>query len=353
MTNKTTGTILLFFIMFISCNNIKTYPDSTLFSIKSFPESQKLKSEIWENDSLYRPLNICCFDSVIITSDTGTECFIQCYNKITGEKLTESLEWGNGPDDMTYISSFQKAQDTLFVFNSLQNKYMLFSISELIAKSKTSSLASVTINEEAVINALYYPPSLLIANTLDSGDNLFSIYNEKGDFVVNKGLFPDDGNVYSSFFEKSMAFEYELAINPTSKEIVICYKLTDLIEIYDINFQLKKRIQGPDLFFPVTNEINEDGSVSSGPITGKTREAYGRPVVTEDEIWVLYSGDIMGEKANGYLKDKLFVFDWDGTPLRYYQLDISVFRFDIDFQEKTIFAITDVPDFHIVKFSFF
>jgi hypothetical protein len=304
-----------------------------------------------DDSLLYRPLNICCFDSVIITSDSGTECFIQCYNKTTGEKLTESLEWGNGPDDMTYITSFQKVQDRIFVFNSLQNKYMFFNLPELVTKRKTLPQTSVTINVAAVINALYYPPSLVIANTLDSGDCLFSIYNQNGEFIENKGSFPDDGKVYPSFFEKSMAFEYEMALNPVSKEIVICYKLTDLIEIYDTSFQLKKRIQGPDIFFPITNEVNNNGDISAGSINGKTKEAYGRPVATESEIWVLYSGNIMGEKTNGYLKDKLFVFDWEGNPLRYYQLDIPVFRFDIDYDRHTIYAITDIPDFHIVNFK--
>jgi hypothetical protein len=44
-----------------------------------------------------------------------------------------------------------------------------------------------------------------------------------------------------------------------NKKVVVCYKLTDLIEIYDL----------------------------AGAIFGTTIEAYGRPIITENKIYAI------------------------------------------------------------------
>jgi 2-keto-3-deoxy-galactonokinase len=51
-------------------------------------------------------------------------------------------------------------------------------------------------------------------------------------------------------------------------------------------------------------------------------------------------------------KNKIIVFDWNGTPLRIYTTDKSVVSFDVDREHKTIYAITDDPDFYIVTFKY-
>ncbi len=52
------------------------------------------------------------------------------------------------------------------------------------------------------------------------------------------------------------------------------YKQTDLIELYDIYGNLKKRIQGPDLFFPVIKQTIQDESVHVNSVSGQSRDAY-------------------------------------------------------------------------------
>ncbi|GHT71295.1 hypothetical protein FACS1894155_12920 [Bacteroidia bacterium] len=37
--------------------------------------------------------------------------------------------------------------------------------------------------------------------------------------------------------------------------------------------------------------------------------------------------------------------------IRRYQLDIPIFRFDVDTVENRIYAITDIPEFRIVTFQ--
>jgi WD40 repeat protein len=339
-------------LLFISCIDKKQkYDHSNYFILNDFQDKGLLSHEVSNIDSVYKPLVICNLDSVLIISDTGTDYYIQCYDKKTGQKIVESLPWGNGPDDMNYITSIQNCEDSLFIFNSQQNKYMLFDKKDLLSLNNVPPGRSVVIKGDPVIHALILPGGNVVTHTFNPLTQLFSVYDPESLLVETKGDFPDDKQEYPFDFAKRKAFDFEFNIDPNNKKIVVCYKLTDLIEIYDLSLNLIKRMQGPDYFFPITNQIENNGNISAGAIFGTTIEAYGRPVITENEIWVLYSGNIMGSKPNGYLKDVLFVFDLNGVPLRRYQLDIPIFRFDVDPVENKIYAITDIPEFRIVTFQ--
>ena len=57
------------------------------------------------------------------------------------------------------------------------------------------------------------------------------------------------------------------------------------------------------------------------------------------------------ESPTRYLRDKLFVLDWNGTPVKYYQLSEPVFHFAIDVRNGTLYGLSDLPEFHIVSYA--
>jgi len=125
------------------------------------------------------------------------------------------------------------------------------------------------------------------------------------------------------------------------------HKAMDMIEIYDSNLTLLNRIQGPDGIFPKVKEVNDRVRRE-----GVSREGYFFPVVTNEYIYVLYDGrEYDVENPSRYLRDKLLVFDWNGKPVKYYQLSEGIFHFDIDEENGILYGITDYPEFHIVSFS--
>jgi hypothetical protein len=350
MNNKLT-VFLFFSILLISCDKKQNYQNAEYFTLNDFQENREIKSTLVELDSIYRPLNICCYDSLLIISDEGSDCLLHIYNRSTGHKLKEFLEWGNGPDEMQHISGLQIIGDSLFVYDQNQTKYMLFSLQTIMMQEKVQPDRNKIIKGSSCTKLLSLPDGIIVANNLDPKAKAFSVYNSNSEFLYTKGEFPENSHEYHSDFAAKLAFEYEINSHPSAQKVAVCYKLTDLIEIYDFSLNLLKRIQGPDYFFPIIKEEEKGNFISAGGTIGISIEAYGTPIVTEKEIWALYSGKIMGSKEHGYLKDKLFVFDWNGNPLRTYQLDVPIFRFDIDPVENKIYAITDIPEFHIVKFD--
>ena len=65
-----------------------------------------------------------------------------------------------------------------------------------------------------------------------------------------------------------------------------------------------------------------------------------------------YSGKVFNPRNHDYLKDKILVFDWNGNPQQYYQLDIPIFDFAVDEKSRIIYGLTDKPESHIIQFKF-
>lgn len=145
-----------------------------------------------------------------------------------------------------------------------------------------------------------------------------------------------------------------MAIDPSNSHIWLFYKSTDLIEIYDYEGRLVKRLHGPDHFFPAVRELsNGEGLQKVSSVSGETRDAYFCPLYSGGKIYVLYSGRVYheGQSADAYLLDTLLSFNWDGTPDKAYKLPVPVFTFAIDETNRTLYGLSFVPEYHLVKYA--
>ncbi|MGV8096463.1 MAG: BF3164 family lipoprotein [Mangrovibacterium sp.] len=149
-------------------------------------------------------------------------------------------------------------------------------------------------------------------------------------------------------------FLCNISVNPQDGRICLSYNLTDLIEFYDSDGILKKRVHGPDHFFPVIEQRERGEGVGVRSIEGKTRDAYFSPVVSDSMIYLLYSGRFfdLNVTESLYLVNQIFAFDWDGTPSKRFILDIPIFWFTVDEKQKKIYGLTDVPDFRVIEYQF-
>ena len=71
-----------------------------------------------------------------------------------------------------------------------------------------------------------------------------------------------------------------------------------------------------------------------------------------EEFFVLYNGGFIDEPNHSTSCDRLFTFNWDGTPKKIFKLDVPVFSFNVDVKNKRIVGISETPEFHIVQYSY-
>lgn len=291
--------LLLVVGMISSCTSFPSFEACERFSWRDLGEPVFLQGDSVVFDEMpLQPTRVAVVDSFLITKNQNAERFFYVYNVDNRRKTGERIPFGIGPDEM------------------IDPVWMLM------------------------------PGRGFVSSTLESEEHRFALFDFNGERTAYFGEYPkayQDGTTY----EKYMEFTATMAAKPDGSRWVVAHQLTDMLEIYDDSLKLVKRIQGPDGFFPLMEEVN--GHIRHNR---KERNAYFFPFATDTYIYVLYDGRVYDvESPTRYLRDKLFVLDWNGTPVKYYQLSEPVFHFAIDVRNGTLYGLSDLPEFHIVSYA--
>lgn len=339
-------------VLFISCESHKEYENCSHLVWSDFPEVIQLKGKALEFDEpIMRPSYIYLTDSFLIVKEDKAEFLLHKYNMNSLKKESECFTFGSGPNEFLWIQSIQFDDSCLWLADS-QNA----SVSQY---SKRNVLLSDS-SEVEQIRKIYFadhfkslivlPDSQFVAIIANPNKKRLSYYNFKGNFIDTKGDYPKFGNEFTAF-ENLEGFDCNMILSPDKNRLFLFHMFTDLIEIYNLRGELKKRIHGPDCFFPEVNQISQDDLIRVGSIPDKSRDAYFCPVVVADKIYVLYSGAYYNPMKPAYLLNNIFVFDNEGVPLKRYSLDMPICGLAVDPNTNTLYGISDDPEFHVIKFQ--
>jgi len=341
----------LFLLLFNSCENNPEYKDCIRFSFEDFPEPVFLHGEeVLFDEPLMLPNRIYIIDSLLFVKNRNTEFFLHKYNLNTLSKTGECISFGSGPEEFIWLHKVIKGDSVTWLFDNQKSILHKYNRSDLLLSDSVSSFLKIYF-EDHLDDILILQNGETVGTALNPTRKKISFYNEKGDFIQTKGEYPDFGKSLTPL-EQLEGFVGEMVISPDSKHIFFFHKQTDLIEIYDLDGNVVKRMHGPEHFFPQVVERNFDGMKKVGSVPNHSRDGYFCPQLGINEIFVLYSGAYYTPEQPNYLMHQLFVFDNDGNPIKRYLLDKSIFNFAVDTKSRKIYGITDTPDFQIFQYSY-
>jgi hypothetical protein len=348
--NRTIISVILFSIFYLcSCENRRTYNQSSRFTISDIPERITLKGEkVILDDDIMKPVNLYVKDSILFVINSGMEYFLSCYNLVTSKKTGEYISFGNGPDEVLSLS-LQFTDDCIWGFDMLRKRFLQYTFDQFLNERESSPHSKITI-DGTIVKALVVKDKIF-TNAFEHTDSRFTIFDMGGKFVKNVGSMPDAG-IDMTPSEKSQAYINNMVLSPDKLSVFVGYMDTDLIEIYDSEGNLKVRKHGPDGFFTARRE-EHSGNISQVIYKEGARDAYYSPVAFEDEIWVQYAGNVYDSSIpNHFLHNNIIVFNWNGDPLRIYTTDIPFYCLAVDRKRHTIYAVTIDPEFSIVKYEY-
>lgn len=349
--NKIHSIFILLIVVSFSCNENVTYKDTDSFSAKDFRESKNLIGERIDFDEpVMKPMRAYVIDSFLTLINIQTEYFISRYNLKTLKKTGDFLSFGSGPEEMISPIKIFSDGSTIKILDGGKRSLFTYDKKSFCQDNHPTSLDIIKFNN--FIEDIVILNDKRLVTPLRSPDHLrLSFFNTKGEFMETKGDYPFINNKKLDTIEKLASYVCNIAINQSKDKILITYKQTDLIEIYDIKGNLIVRKHGPDHFFPhiKKKQIGENTAIHSTP--GESRDGYFSPTVYKEQIYVLYSGQIYNPNKPNLTYDQLYVFDWDGNPICRYKLNIPIYSFTIDSQTGTLYGLTDEPDFQVVKYK--
>lgn len=343
--------IIIFALCINACKNeCGIVKDATLFTVKDFVQTESLRGEIMKIDTLWKPVRIWSYDSSLVTVDLYSDYFVQIYDSKTGIKKAENVARGVGPNELLNCWTLQFNQDRVWAFDMQQARINAYILSDFIEKSSVSPITSIKFNG-APTSAVALSDGTFLCSDLSDTENLVTHYDAYGnkDDKLKIGypqLKRDDihENLNKRFWENRIYH------NPYNEKTVVFYTYADLIDIYDSDMQLEHRIQGPDCFIPTLGYRQVDGHDFAYIIPEQTKFAYLFGVLTDTEIWALYYG--VSPQKGSEKQHTVFVFDYQGNPLRHYELDIPITYFGVDSKAKCIYGLSEQPEPVIVKYQY-
>lgn len=344
-------TACLFLVIMCGCRQNK-FIDADKITRSDFAETRALKGIVTEIKPVAIVGKILCVDTLLLTLNAQSFDAANVFSLKTNQKLKQSISVGRGPNEMLQPQSVQVCGDSIWFFDTAQGKLMGTNIQQLTSDSSMQFTAiNLSINGLAQ-NALWTKDKRHITtDCFDAPKSRFSIYDRAGEKVMECGVLP-----FNTVESEDPFLAVESAISTmntlSNGNTVVAYKRSDILEVYDERFTLKRRVWGPDYFLPSLKVVS-DGTKTWMSSGGDEYDAYFSPVIVNDEIWVIYSGRKFDPDTHSYLNNTIYVFDHALNPLRILQLDIPIFTFTVDPTHKVLYAVTVIEgEDRIIKYAY-
>ena len=233
----------------------------------------------------------------------------------------ELIERGDQKGNCIGISSLipTSRPGLLWVYDGILSKMIVVDIKEALKSSQYTPEDEFIIKSDMVSikSPIWLRDSLFAACTYSLNDCRFFTFDLKSRIIEKRGSLPSPLSDWpedpqnSKFKMNAMAYQANIRKQPHGSRLVVAYTTTDRLEIYN-NGQLEKILKGPDLFDPIYT-FKDSGQDQNVPlINKKTNFSHMQIVATDKYIYSLFSG----KDDHNTCGSKIFVFDWNATPIK-------------------------------------
>lgn len=338
------------FIFCFSCKNSTIYHDEVSINWSNFEEKELKGKVVLLDEEVMKPYHLMVRDSILMTVNERTEKICHLFNLNTGKKIGERIALGQGPNEMIH-PFFINNDDSLKLFDPMTSLVHTYSLNDFIESENIFPTNIIQLDVIPYFGELSNLNNSLIGFS-SKPDAPCYIFNEKGQKTHKTfGEYPKGIMGQYTDLEIVNAFRCIVATNGKNR-VVLSHMFTDLIDFYNENGDLLKRVCGPEHFYTQFIEYKEGERIGSFPNRDYYRDAFYSPLCIDDKLFVLYNGKFIMHPDYNLLARDILVFDLNGNPLNRLRLDKGVSRITVDSKNRKIYGISDDPDYHIVEYSY-
>ncbi len=303
-----------------------------------FPDSLVLLSP---GEIKYHP------DSLLLIRESRGDRQILAVDMKTGQ-IFSFLNRGRAENELIMLRDLTVTGTGLCLSSMIESKILKMKFDRIQRRFVTD--ISIQTSPVQFLRALPIRNDYLILSSAYSG-NRMNLIDKAGTVIDTVGNFPVLGITGGDMINNSV-MQSDLCVSKDGDRIVSAYKTIDYIDIYDDEFNIVRRLRGPDYF-----EINiERQSVGNGyrTVQDPVCFTYNNIAETEDGFAVGYSGAVVKNDeilSDGF--DTIYTFTWDGEPEKVYKLDFRITAFDIDRESGIAYCITSEEVPGVVCFGLF
>jgi len=338
--------IIVFFTLHTSCTGDKSPINCTITEFEEFPGNRDLIFSDLAEYQYGNVSNILVCDSLLVVGnrDRNSKYFFYNYS-LTQNKFSKGyLKRGKGPGEALGVFTSGISQDLLWAHDVSKGSIYQMKLDDIL---QAGFVHPYSVSE---LNDSYFHLSMVDSSNYWAVGNLIS----ESKITFGKLNNPDGSAEFGNFclIDEDVpiqvfkdAHSSIILSKPDGEKILVAYRYTDVIEIIDVNDQSIKTIQGPESF-NVEYTVGESESHRFMQKTKKTKKAFVNGAVTDEYIYLLFSGFKSGHENWSYAKE-LFVYTWEGLPVMSYNLDRSIYTIGIDQKGSTIYSLDETTAYLI------
>lgn len=343
-------TALIICFVCISCNtrHINNDLDNLFYGIEdSISYSTCLTNEfLWG-----MPVKAHYIDSTLIVwEDAGDSLFvlIDPYNK---EVIGKYGNRGQGVNEFLQPFSFQTINDSVAAVYDLWKHTLV----ELNLRNMINGNINYSVLLKDSLNCSHLIPTAE-GNFIGLGifeDCMYKLMDNKGHEIKSFYEYPykDDTEEKINGRARAMAYQGTFHSNPSKNKAVYAVNSAPIVFFYKIdegNFiEVKKYIWGFPSYKP---EITDN---STSVVTSKDdKRGFVDAYATDKYVYLAYSGKSYRDfDLKAYSADILYVFDWEGNPVRKYYLNTDITCLCVSDNDDMMYAFSKIPEPTLIVFN--
>jgi hypothetical protein len=331
---------LIYFFFLCSCSNHKQAESISLLKHQTIDSG--------ENFIGYGGFLAFCQGNVIgLELSSSMQVFFSLKPDDSSQKLFRFGNRGQGPDDFLRPLSIQYINNrTVGVFDIMSKTYSEFDIpkenEELKIDKKIRFQAQLTQVIKTACNQY-------IGLSFDEG--MFLLADSTGMPIDTYFEYPYQDENERRLTVRSNAYQGTLAANPSKNKFVYASFRGEIIHFYAIENGGIKTIAKIENEYPVYKKRNDGGE---GVMTGaKGKNGYIAVYATEKFVYAIFSGKtVLEQHGNTNFEGNLLrLFDWNGVPVKEYELDVPCSYLCVSDDDRKIWAVASNPDITLVSFD--
>jgi hypothetical protein len=332
----------LFYIGFFAITQGCSQPIAKPKKITGFPSEQKILLDTFlfvpHTDEYNNPYRILLYKSkILLCNGSGVkDYFFRVYDTSTKQLEASYIKGGRGPGEaLSVLSNGILASE---------NKLWAYDISA--GKFFTLPLDS-SCNSGACVHEMSFPyfygmnllknGKILCTGTQDTSNTKLALLDISTKKVERQfGIYNDKPADVPIVAWKMAAKQAFLFCSPDDKYAALACRFTDQIEFFNLSNGQSIWIQGPEGFDPAFAVTKSQGK-DIGYRNQRSRFAFVAGAATEKCLYLLYSGNLESGRDR-WAGKTIFVFDWNGNPIKKISLDRNITCFNITPQDELLYA---------------
>ncbi len=327
----------VFLLSFGACSNniTKTPENETTFN--KFPLVQLLEeNEFMKFDTISPDGLFLYHDTLLIIRNkaNSSKYHFSSINLNSRNFISHHIESGYKTGQSLGFLSYGIVSSNLWVYDLNKQKIIL---SPLLLTNKKSDES-----KELPLPVFYY------SIQMDSDSTLIGSGNYDSDFKLTRSNL-STGKVLDELIpyhkagsenparEEKMAYESFLCLKPSANKCVLACRYADQIEVFDLDTKKSTIIKGPDGFGPEVDVVAGYEGKKMISRNNNTRFAAVSVKATDNHIYVLFSGN-REEETLPYYGKNIYVFDWDGAPVKKIALKDYINDFVVTSDDSRIYT---------------